>query len=449
MTLDLATHIGDGAGFGLAFPAGSEVLDDLRSAYCRYVAFPSPQAADAAVLWTAATHAIAAWEHAPRLVARSPEKRCGKSRLMDVIAATCRRPLMTANASTAAVYRSIGDDPPTLLVDEADTIFGSKKVAENNEDLRGLLNAGHQRGRMSLRCVGPQQTPTQFDTFAMVMLAGIGAMPDTIEDRGIVLRMRRRAPGEHVAAYRTRRDSPGLYWIRDRLAEWVEGVLDDLAEAEPVMPLEDRAADTWEPLIAVADAAGGQWPSRARAAAVFLVSEAEEADGESSLTLRLLSDIKAVFEDWTVSFLPSQELVSALCKLDEAPWREDFLSTTKLAAMLRGYGIKPGRNPARTQRGYSEMDFADAFARYLRPNPSGSVQTGSDLGERADASFAPDGSTRPVDSTRPEETAGQTPKGRDRTGSDALPTVCATCGDPMDVYEAGQTTHPGCDRAAS
>ena len=108
------------------------------------------------MLWIAASHVQPAWAHAPRLVIRAPEKRCGKSRLLDVIEATCHEPLITVNASSAAVYRAIGtDDPPTLLVDEADTIFGSRKAAEANEDLRGLLNAGHQRGMPGLEMTWP------------------------------------------------------------------------------------------------------------------------------------------------------------------------------------------------------------------------------------------------------------------------------------------------------
>jgi hypothetical protein len=118
---------------------GARLLGELRQAFTRYVVLPSPQAADAVTLWTAATHAQPAWEHAPRLAVVSPLKRCGKSRLLDVVAETCHGPLITINATIAAVVRSIGADPPTLLVDEADTLWGTRKQADANEDLRGLL----------------------------------------------------------------------------------------------------------------------------------------------------------------------------------------------------------------------------------------------------------------------------------------------------------------------
>jgi len=204
-----------------AVPAGAELLDDLHAAVTRYVVLPSEHAADAVVLWIAASHALPAWQHAPRLAIASPEKRCGKSRLLDVIAATCHDPLITVNATVAAVFRSLAvdeDHPRTLLVDEADTIFATKTRADQNEDLRGLLNAGHQRNRPATRCVGPQQTPTEFPTFAMAALAGIGTLPDTITDRAVNITMRRRRPDERVAPYRTRRDEPALHDLRDRLA---------------------------------------------------------------------------------------------------------------------------------------------------------------------------------------------------------------------------------------
>ena len=131
---------------------GDKILSEVHGAFGKYVVFPSVEADDAAVLWCAASHAQPSWEHAPRLAVLSPEKRCGKSRLMDVAEALCYQPIVTVNASTAAVVRSITEeDPPTLMVAEADTIFGTKKAAENNEDIRGILNAGHQRNRPYMR----------------------------------------------------------------------------------------------------------------------------------------------------------------------------------------------------------------------------------------------------------------------------------------------------------
>ena len=151
--------------------------------------------------------------------------------------------------------------------------------AGDNEDLRGLLNAGHQRGRPALRYDAGHGRWRRSQTFAMAALAGIGAMPDTIEDRAAVIRMRRRAPGEKVAPYRVGRDGPELDELRQRLNQWLTAARRRRSRnATPDMPLEDRAADTWEPMIAVADLAGGHWPRAARKAAVALTSDRDAGD---------------------------------------------------------------------------------------------------------------------------------------------------------------------------
>lgn len=358
---------------------GAALLDEVYQAQGRYVVFPDEPSARATALWVAATHGISFWSAAPRLVIISPQKRCGKTRAMDVIAGMSHNPLITANATPAAVFRSLnGERPPTVFIDEADTIFGTKRVAEQNEELRALLNAGHQRGRPALRCVGPQQTPTEFPTFAMAALAGIGTMPDTITDRAVNITMRRRVFGEHVSQFRARRDEPVLHGLRERLAVWVQGHAEELTNAEPDMPVEDRAADTWEPLIAIADAAGGHWPRLAREACVALVAGAEDAQEDRSIQIRLLTDIRRIFDGEEVGFLSSIQLVQRLKAVTESPWGDWDLTTSKLAHHLAPFGIKPGHNVEKTARGYRLEQFQDAFQRYTRPEPSEPSDASSD-----------------------------------------------------------------------
>jgi hypothetical protein len=375
------------------------LLDELHATFTRYVAFPDRHSSVAVTLWTATTHFVPAFDCAPRLVATSPEKRCGKSRLLDIVAGTCHDPLVTVNATVAAIFRSLGGDhPPTLVIDEADTIFGSRKVAEQNEDFRALLNAGHQRGRPAVRCVGPNQTPTKFSTFCMAAIAGIGRLPDTITDRGVNIAMRRRASGESVAQFRSRRDGPKLATLRDRLAVWAALHLEAVRAAEPEMPVEDRAADTWEPLIAVADAAGGHWPTTARGACAALATGATEDDEDSgSLAIKLLVDIKQVFADRRATFLSSADLVAALRNVEESPWDDHGLNARKLAQRLRHFGIKPGRGGRNTVRGYALETFADAFGRYLRPQASTPSTIGCDQEQPVDGSESVDGSMCPHD----------------------------------------------------
>ncbi|MEU4225988.1 DUF3631 domain-containing protein [Nonomuraea sp. NPDC026600] len=356
---------------------GAALLDALLAALTRYVILPSPEAADAVVLWIAATHAQPAWAHAPRLVIRAPEKRCGKSRLLDVVEATSHEPFITVNSSSAAVYRSITDDPPTMLVDEADTIFGPK--ADGNEDLRGLLNAGHQRNRPAKRYDANTGRVESIPTFAMAALAGIGAMPDTIEDRAVVIRMRRRAPGETVSPYRHRRDRPALRQLAADLRTWLRADLATLEQAEPEMPVEDRAADTWEPLIAVADHAAGHWPDRGRTAVLTLTADAD-ANGQTSGRIRLLTDCRTAFR--TDPALPTAALIERLKADPEAPWADygpTGLTAMKLGVILREYDIRSAniRFTDGTQaKGYQRADFLDAWARYCpAPTPPDTPNT--------------------------------------------------------------------------
>jgi hypothetical protein len=364
-------------------PEGAGILRQLRAALTRYVILPSDDAAVAVALWIAATHAQPAWAHAPRLVIRAPVKRCGKSRLLDIVEGTCHNPLITVNASPAAVYRAIGTDtPPTLLVDEADTIFGGKN-ADANEDLRGLLNAGHQRNRPAIRWDAGTRSLETIPTFAMAALAGIGAMPDTIEDRAVVIKMRRRAPGESVAPFRHRRDRPALTSVAGQLARWLGKHLAELERAQPAMPLEDRAADTWEPLVAVADLAAGAWPALARAAAVALAAD-QDSEARTSDGIRLLADLRAAFAALgNPEAATTKDLLRILNSDLEAPWAAlapGGITAKRLGDMLGDFEIRPASEAIRFEvgraRGYTRQAFADAWRRYCPPGPAGvSVST--------------------------------------------------------------------------
>ncbi|MBB5981502.1 DUF3631 domain-containing protein [Kribbella solani] len=413
------------------------------------------------VLWIAATHGVPAWNCAPRLVIRAPEKRCGKSRLLDMADGMVHRPLMTTNASPSAVYRSIGlmpSDPPTLLIDEADTIFGPK--AGDNESLRGLLNAGHQRGRPTLRYDAGTNNVEHIETFAMAALAGIGVMPDTIEDRAAVIRMRRRAAGEFVAPYRVRRDKPVLTDLRERLALWVSAHLEELADSEPAMPLEDRAADTWEPLIALADLAGGRWPQAAREAALTLLAELQDSS-EVSQSVRLLSDCRTVFGE--ARALSSAVIVQRLRGDDELPWQEQpsptGLTVRRLAVLLKEFDITPRNHrwqDGTQSKGYSRDDFTDAWARYCPETvpddqPEGEIRpirpNRPFPGHAGDGSTTRDGSNRPNNQTVPALTWEGT-LGTDGTDHPPKPAqaTCIRCRQPMS-HDDGTNTHPACETA--
>ena len=224
------------------------------------------------------------------------------------------------------------------------------------------------------------QIPTAFNTFAMAALAGIGRPPDTITDRGLGVDLKRRGPGENVAPFRMRRDGPTLDKLRKRINTWARDPerIKALTDAVPTMPsgIEDRAADAWEPMLAIADAAGGDWPELARAACQVLSESADDADED--LGTALLQDIRQIFADAHESFLPSKVLVRELRGIEESPWGDDELTASKLAKDLKAFGVTPGFNSAKTVRGYKFGAFRDAFRRYLRPDPSDRPKQGAD-----------------------------------------------------------------------
>jgi len=392
---------------------GAALLDEIRDTVSRYVILPSCAASVAVVLWIFATHAVSRLDHATRLLLHSPVKRCGKSRGMETLAPLVYRSLETTNISVPALFRVIdnaGDQPPTLMLDEADRIFGSAKKDDDAAALVALLNNGFRRGSPTWRCVGPRQVPTPFSNFAFAAIAGIGRLPDTIEDRAINITMRRRLPGERVAKFRLRTDVPLLHALRDRIAAWVAVNLDAielaiLDESNVPPELEDRQQDAWEPLIAVAVVAGGEWPRLAREAALTLTRESADADQDQSLDIRLLGDVRGVFESApTAGFISTSTLLSALRKFEDAPWGEFDFGARKVALRLGKFGIKPRRNPAGTERGYYVGDFKDAFARYIPSSlPSEASGTGSEQGRCVEGSEPSDGVNRQGESTRKHE----------------------------------------------
>lgn len=378
---------------------GALVLDELVTAIRRYVALPSPAHADAIALWIAATHAQPCWEHATRLVIKSPVKRSGKTRLQEITAELCHRPFRVSNASTAALVHAINEsDPPTFLLDEADAVFKPGRgsdLCESAEALRGILNAGFGRGASYLRWDPKARAHDEAPTFAMACIAAIGDLPDTIEDRAIVVTMQRRAPDEVIEPFR-RRHIPGLHAIRDRLRGWIVSVTQALRDAEPAMPVDDREADVWEPLVAVADAAGGDWPERARAACLALTA-ATSVDDEATLSERLLADLWDIFGD--KAQLTTREILGSLHDIEEAPWQElrgRPMTARDLARLLRPYGVKsrnlkqPGGDVV---KGYLRKDLDPVFARYLRYQRYSATE-----GENAPA-FEPE--TEVADTTAP------------------------------------------------
>ena len=345
---------------------GAQLLDDVSAFLCRFVAYPSPQAAIAHTLWIAHTHAMDAWESTPRIAFLSPEPGSGKTRALELTETLVPNPCEAVNVSAAYLFRKVAE-APTILFDEIDTVFGPR--AGEHEDVRGLLNAGHRRGAMAGRCVvrGKNVETEELPAYCAVALAGLGNLPDTILTRSVIVKMRRRAPSERVEPYRRRENAAEGNALRDQLVEWA--LQHDLENARPEMPagIEDRNADVWEPLLAIADAAGEDWPTIARVAAVALV--ADPIGDRGSLGVRLLSDLRNVFGDR--DSLSTKHIIERLVEIEEAPWgdlRGKPIDSRRLAGMLRQYSISSLNirdEMDRVVKGYTREALHDSWIRYL------------------------------------------------------------------------------------
>ena len=229
---------------------GAELLDALSANIRRYVVM-SDHAADTAALWAVHTHLLDCFGISPRLAITSPEKGCGKTTALDVVSRLVSRPLPTANASAAAIFRVVELQRPTLLIDEADTFL------PENEELRGILNSGHRQGGSVIRTVGEDFEPRSFSTYSACAIALIGRLPATLADRSVPIELRRRRPDEPIEPFRFDR-TDHLDQLARKAARWALDNADRIRDADPVMPagVFNRVADNWRPLLAIADAAG-------------------------------------------------------------------------------------------------------------------------------------------------------------------------------------------------
>jgi hypothetical protein len=299
-------------------PTLGDALAQIERFLRRFVVFGRPEAIVAVVLWIAHTHALAYAEATPYLAISSPEKQSGKTRLLECLqhlAHGCAGIAITPTAST--IYRSLDASPEsTLLIDELDAVFRDR--SDRYEEVRAVINAGHRRGATVPRSIpGPKNTwvVKQFPVFGPKALAGIGKLPDTVADRAIPIRMVKRKWTEPVEPFRQR-------IAAGEASALAAGLLAALAVQSPayeaVVPagLPDRAADAWEPLLAIADAAGDGWAARARAAAVALHATHEQDD---SLGLRLLADIRAVFMAKGTERISTTDLIASLRMTKKVP----------------------------------------------------------------------------------------------------------------------------------
>jgi hypothetical protein len=346
---------------------GGALLNEIAAAIRRHVVLARDEIV-AVALFVVYSHAYDAWTISPRLAITSPEMRCGKTTLLSVLEGLVPKPLKADNVTTAAVFRVVEQARPTLLIDEADSFL------KDNEELRGILNSGHRSNGQAVRLVGENHTPRAFSTFCPTVIAAIGRLSNTLEDRSVSISMRRALANETVIRF-DEKERAALVPLARKARRWTDDHKDSLRDADPEIPAElhGRAADNWRPLLAVAYVAGGPCFVVAKEAAVRL-SVRGVAGGES-VRVQLLSDIRSIFGARDTERISSVDLVVALCSLEGRPWQDWAkgrpITPNQLARQLAHFEIRPDTmrmgKEQQPSKGYERSDFSDAFKRYLRP----------------------------------------------------------------------------------
>lgn len=343
---------------------GDAVILALARRIQSHVVMPSAAALTVA-LWImlAWVHEEAAI-HSPILMVTSPEPDCGKSTLLGLVGFLVPRSLPSVEISPAALFRSIDKWGPTLMIDEADVAFAQ------NEDLRAVVNSGWTRGQGVVRCDGDDNEPRLFSTFCPKAIGLKGKkLPDTTASRAIVIELKRKLAHENVADFR-HVDDFELHELRQQLLRWAIDNADALKEASPTLPpgFANRLAANWHLLLAIAEAAAGEWPEKAREAAATIAKL--KATLDASIGIQLLSDIRDVFGSGS-DRLFSLTLIDKLTADPEGAWagynRGKPFTQKQLASWLRDYGILSETIwiESRSAKGYKRAPFEDVWRRYL------------------------------------------------------------------------------------
>lgn len=342
---------------------GSELMASLEEIFNRFSVLPKGSAVTAA-LWTILTYTFNLWRTLPLLTIVSPEKRCGKTTFLNTLSKLCNRPLAVSNISPAALYRTIAVFKPALLIDEGDSFLN------DNEELRGVINSGHIKdAAFVIRCEGDDHKPVRFSTWCPKALAMIGNPPDTIQDRSIMLYLRRKLSDERTAAHAEEYDEE-FASVRAKILRWVadHDTALRLAKPERLNSRNDRQVDNWMPILAIAMVLGCE--SMVREAALLVAGDEHDA---LPARIQLLSDIREVFDMAGSERISSANLVKQLVAMEDRPWcewkRGNPLTPNSMSRILKAFDIQPQqlRIGHENVKGYSLEMFRDAFIRYTPP----------------------------------------------------------------------------------
>lgn len=376
--------------------SGSDLLREIEEFVACYVYLPEG-AALALAAWIMATYCFLVFDVFPYLGITSPVPRCGKSTLLSVIGMLSSNPIPAANISEAALFRTIAEDKPTLLLDEMEWL---RQDSERGQIMRNLLNAGHRCDAVTIRCQKDGKRD-KFSVYGPKAISAIGDLSETLTDRSIRIPLQRKMAGEAVERFRFAAVKSLAAPLKQRIAGWSKANQAAIAETYKTLPdllfLDDRAADNWCSLFSVIAVADFGRLGNLRQAAESLSRDRAEASADNSLPLRLLTDAAAIADTFDGDVLPTKLIIGEVKKIEDSPWAEDEVKLTwrKVAKWFRSFGLPPTRN--RTIRGYSREAIILAARRYASPvtdepsHPSQTVTANSNKDLRVTDSDACDG----------------------------------------------------------
>jgi hypothetical protein len=288
-------------------------------------------------LWPLRTWVFDCFDITPYLVITSPTRRCGKSLLLTILQWLCCRAKKNDSMSKAAIYRSVETETPTLVLDEVGWVVDLK------DERQGIPCGGFERNGFVEVCEGESANITvrRYSTYCPKVFGLIGKLTPTLMDRSIEIAMQRKTKGNKVDRLR-RRDNADCARLRQRCLRWANDSREALVAITPKAPdgLNDRALDIWEPLFAIAERIGGEWPKLAREAAIGLSGD-EGATEERGV--EVLADIKVEFDKRSRPAITTKKLIAELCADEEKPWatynRGQRITDRQLAKLLKPFGI--------------------------------------------------------------------------------------------------------------
>jgi len=347
---------------------GDSLLRDVINRFQRQVIISDDNAL-ATALWT-----FLSWvhddvaTHSPILNINSAEPESGKSTLLGLVSFLMPRCIASVDVTEAAIYRAITRWNPSFAIDEFDTVL----VSDDKAALRSVINSGHTRGTGVLRCVGDDKIPELFPTFAAKAIGMVGRkLPPATLSRSIFIDMRRRRKGEQFEKFKHVDDS-GLADLRRRLCRWSMDNMETLRNANPSMPeeLQNRAADNWWLLLAIADLCSGveDFGDKARVAAGKIEGKADKR----TFGILILVDVKELFDaNPKMTAMHSATMVEELKADPEKPWAEyaggKGLTQNRLAKLLSPKGIiSQGVTVlGKELKGYYRHQFEEAWSIYV------------------------------------------------------------------------------------